>query len=199
MSNNASRTLSAAQKEAKLENQRRRRSLHRESERRRNNQYYALHAEARRASARRYYRAHRKELCERQRRRSKDHPEVLREVSRRYRETHREERAKCYKQWSGTHPEAKRLSEARRRAQKVAVECTLTVAEWRKIKDAYGHRCVYCRKKFKRLTMDHVIPFARGGSHTKENVVPACQPCNSRKFTGSAPSFQRALILEEIN
>ncbi|MDB4875733.1 MAG: hypothetical protein JWM41_2179 [Gemmatimonadetes bacterium] len=29
--------------------------------------------------------------------------------------------------------------------------------------------------------MDHVIPISRGGSHTRENVVPACRSCNSKK------------------
>jgi 5-methylcytosine-specific restriction endonuclease McrA len=31
------------------------------------------------------------------------------------------------------------------------------------------------------LTMDHVVPLSKGGPHTKENVVPACRPCNARK------------------
>jgi hypothetical protein len=31
------------------------------------------------------------------------------------------------------------------------------------------------------LTMDHVVPLARGGKSTKGNVVPACKPCNNKK------------------
>ncbi len=43
--------------------------------------------------------------------------------------------------------------------------------------------CHYCGKKFaaKDLTMDHVVPVARGGSSTKGNVVPSCRKCNSEK------------------
>ncbi len=43
--------------------------------------------------------------------------------------------------------------------------------------------CYYCQKKFKKteLTMDHVIPLARGGRSTKSNVVVACKECNSQK------------------
>lgn len=33
------------------------------------------------------------------------------------------------------------------------------------------------------LTIDHVIPLFRGGSHTKANMRVACRKCNSRKGT----------------
>lgn len=43
--------------------------------------------------------------------------------------------------------------------------------------------CHYCGKKFKasELTMDHVIPLARGGTSTRGNCVPACKACNASK------------------
>jgi len=43
--------------------------------------------------------------------------------------------------------------------------------------------CAYCGRKFARgeLTMDHVVPIARGGRSTRGNVVPACKPCNDDK------------------
>lgn len=43
--------------------------------------------------------------------------------------------------------------------------------------------CHYCQKKFapKDLTMDHVVPLARGGSSTQGNIVPACKDCNRDK------------------
>ncbi|HDZ90081.1 MAG: HNH endonuclease [Deltaproteobacteria bacterium] len=43
--------------------------------------------------------------------------------------------------------------------------------------------CHYCRRKVGRenLTMDHVVPLARGGQSRKGNLVPACKECNSRK------------------
>ncbi|MGN0843605.1 MAG: HNH endonuclease [Kiritimatiellia bacterium] len=43
--------------------------------------------------------------------------------------------------------------------------------------------CHYCGKKFPpdQLTMDHVIPVARGGTSTPGNIVPACRACNKTK------------------
>ena len=43
-----------------------------------------------------------------------------------------------------------------------------------------NHTCQYCTST-KNLTIDHVIPRAKGGLNTWENVVIACEPCNNRK------------------
>lgn len=43
--------------------------------------------------------------------------------------------------------------------------------------------CHYCQQAVKPsdLTMDHVVPLARGGKSTKGNLVPACKDCNTKK------------------
>lgn len=43
--------------------------------------------------------------------------------------------------------------------------------------------CEYCDQKFSReeLTMDHVVPLARGGSSSKGNIKCACKSCNASK------------------
>ena len=44
-------------------------------------------------------------------------------------------------------------------------------------------RCVYCgqRRPTEDLTFDHVIPKARGGKTTWDNIVTACTACNLKK------------------
>ena len=44
-------------------------------------------------------------------------------------------------------------------------------------------RCYYCGNYFrpKDLSMDHKMPVARGGSSTRNNVVPSCKECNTEK------------------
>jgi 5-methylcytosine-specific restriction endonuclease McrA len=44
-----------------------------------------------------------------------------------------------------------------------------------------NHTCQYCGIRTKDLTIDHVIPRHRGGTHAWENLVSACRPCNHRK------------------
>lgn len=58
----------------------------------------------------------------------------------------------------------------------------LRKSQWWKNEIAKGI-CHYCGKKFKsnELTMDHVIPLARGGKSSKGNIVPCCKECNNKK------------------
>ena len=44
-------------------------------------------------------------------------------------------------------------------------------------------RCHYCGNSFQphQLSMDHVVPLARGGKSTKGNTVPSCHECNRKK------------------
>jgi len=44
-----------------------------------------------------------------------------------------------------------------------------------------GHRCMYCGRSDVPLTVDHVIPKARKGEDTWENLVTACVYCNNKK------------------
>ncbi len=55
-------------------------------------------------------------------------------------------------------------------------------SQWWKRKCAKG-LCHYCGKQTppQALTMDHIVPIARGGRSTKGNVVPACKACNNAK------------------
>jgi len=58
----------------------------------------------------------------------------------------------------------------------------LRSSQWWKRKLAKGV-CYYCGCSFlpKELSMDHIVPIARGGRTTKGNVVPACKSCNTAK------------------
>ena len=44
-----------------------------------------------------------------------------------------------------------------------------------------SYKCSYCGRSDLPLTIDHVIPKARGGSDSWENLVCACTSCNNKK------------------
>ena len=44
-----------------------------------------------------------------------------------------------------------------------------------------NYTCQYCGKKAAKLTIDHIIPRHLGGSHTWNNLITACPPCNHKK------------------
>lgn len=58
----------------------------------------------------------------------------------------------------------------------------LRASPWWKRRLAAGV-CYYCRRPVghRALTMDHLVPLARGGRSVRGNVVPACKACNTRK------------------
>lgn len=72
-----------------------------------------------------------------------------------------------------------RLGKARRRG---AIG-KFTFAEWKTMIVQYNYTCPCCHRsepKIK-LTIDHIIPIARGGSNNAENIQPLCVSCNSKK------------------
>jgi len=60
----------------------------------------------------------------------------------------------------------------------------LRKTQWWRTRISRG-RCHYCQRQVaaKELTMDHLVPLARGGRSTKGNLVPACKECNNLKKT----------------
>jgi len=72
-------------------------------------------------------------------------------------------------------------AETRREKEKAR---KLRKSRWWQQKLAAGV-CYYCGNLFKpsELTMDHIVPLARGGRSTKDNLVACCKECNNRKKT----------------
>lgn len=68
---------------------------------------------------------------------------------------------------------------------------------WRLMRQAVFERdgwvCVYCGKRTRTLTCDHVIPVSRGGSITLDNLVTACLACNVAKATRTPEEWRAQL------
>jgi len=60
------------------------------------------------------------------------------------------------------------------------LEYNLTPADQRAIRERDGNACVFCGSTEK-STLDHIKPILAGGLDIKENVVVACQKCNSSR------------------
>lgn len=59
-----------------------------------------------------------------------------------------------------------------------------------------NHSCRYCGASAPdvRLTVDHVVPVALGGSDKPDNLVAACQDCNA----GKASTSPDAAVVEDV-
>ena len=59
------------------------------------------------------------------------------------------------------------------------------------------YTCQYCctRYRTEELTFDHVVPIAKGGKKSWENIVTACWRCNNKK-SGRSPEEARMKLLK---
>ena len=54
--------------------------------------------------------------------------------------------------------------------------------------------CQYCGNHTVYLTIDHIVPRRLGGTHTWDNLVAACPPCNHRKGGRTLEQAQMRLL-----
>jgi hypothetical protein len=130
------------------------------------NSWNARHPERHRAHFRRWYAAN-SEYC------------VERGIA--WREANRELSRDLSRDWARRNPDAVRENCRRRRARLSRAETTLTAKQWRQRVTEFDRCCAYCLSRLEVPTQDHFYPLSRGGSHSQENVVPACGSCNPAK------------------
>jgi len=92
------------------------------------------------------------------------------------------ERKKRYRQ---EHAEECNITTHRHKAKKRNLPRTLTVLQWEETKLHFDNRCCYCNRELP-LTQDHFVPVTKGGWYVKNNIVAACNSCNSSKCSQDA-------------
>jgi 5-methylcytosine-specific restriction endonuclease McrA len=72
----------------------------------------------------------------------------------------------------------------------------LTNDEWEEIKLFFTNNnnniiCAYCHKELDLVTMDHIIPVIKKGSHSQDNIITACRNCNSSKNSSNMEEWYK--------
>jgi len=114
---------------------------------------------------------------------------------RKYHKLNAESRRRAAAEWRRRNPDRRAFISANRRARELKAPGSHTYAEWRAMVELLEGRCAYCGLSGP-VTRDHVIPLARGGSNSIDNIVPACRTCNARKNVVTRDEF-RARIARE--
>lgn len=129
-----------------------------------------------------YYKSHKKQQLARMRSWRETHSEEKAARARRWYQANKQETISRASRWQKAHPEQRRAivyrgnMKRRARLAQVAYEPID-----RNVIFAYDdYRCVYCGSA-ENLTLDHIVPVAKGGAHIEDNLVTACLHCNISK------------------
>lgn len=144
----------------------------------------------------------------------KNNREKSREIKKRYVERHKARLNKYYrdryaadparhnaivKRWAEANPENRQVRNHRRRMKiKNNGRCDLTAQEWQSRLQEFNFHCAYCHLPFDNLEIEHMIPIAKGGEHTLENVVPACRSCNANKHAKTLVEYAQLTFALQI-
>jgi len=138
----------------------------------------------------------------------KKNPEKALAYVKRYHEQNREKRAAYMKQWRDENPNYKQQwveanpekpaeYDQRRRARKA--HATVEKFDTQEVYERDGRICAYCGST-EDLTIDHIVPLARGGAHSPNNLTVACLGCNCSKGTKDLEEWLRSKEqLEQAN
>lgn len=116
-----------------------------------------------------------------------------RERALRYKASHKEQvkAAEHSRYWNNRESEiARRLkhlkdnpalhsNNAQKRRARIANNGVFQISK-RELERLYSSKCFYCQS-VQNITIDHVVPISRGGTHSIGNLVACCKPCNSSK------------------
>jgi 5-methylcytosine-specific restriction endonuclease McrA len=90
----------------------------------------------------------------------------------------------CKAMWKKRHPEQNRFEvKSRFHKERATSDGSVTFEAWEGMKKSYNFTCPVCGKSEPdiKLTMDHIKPVSKGGTHTIDNLQPLCMLCNCKK------------------
>jgi 5-methylcytosine-specific restriction endonuclease McrA len=152
--------------------------------------YNKAHAANVRAANKAYRSANKHKIAAAKREHQAANAKRLNEISRSYyRENRNVLRPKMNAYMKGfrlRHPEKHAEKEARRRAQKKLTQ--VEKVDYRQILEDSRGLCGICRKPLDLfgIDFDHIVPLARGGSHTRQNLQATHSYCNRAKGARTA-------------
>lgn len=135
------------------------------------------------------YVENKEEILARSRAWKEANPEKCRAMSRKNHLLHKNRNRQKLNKWRASNPEKFRAQWMLRRARKTAAGPKYATASEIRERMQIGE-CVYCGTT-SGLTVDHVVPLARGGLHIKSNLAPACRGCNCSKQDKPVESWYR--------
>jgi 5-methylcytosine-specific restriction endonuclease McrA len=104
-------------------------------------------------------------------------------------ENNRDSRREHVRAFDKRNPEWNNAKTAKRRSQRKAAEVEeLDNLYIERVYEFYGRICLSCESED--VSLDHVIPLSKGGTHSYKNFQPLCMACNMKKGNRSAADYR---------
>lgn len=112
--------------------------------------------------------------------RGKYSAENQRERFARWYAAHRDESTARNRKWRHDNPDKAAAKHHRRKARERNAEGCFSAGDIERIRSDQAGKCAHCRKS-RKLTIDHKVALANGGTNWPSNIQLLCGPCNSAK------------------
>ena len=146
----------------------------------RNNKYNEEHSEERLEHGKKYRNENKEKEIERHKKYREEYPDKSKGSSKKYREENPDKARESSKNYRKNNRGRCNIITQTYRARKKLLPHTFTIEEWEATKKYFNQECCYCGRKLP-LQMEHFISVNKGGSYTKENIIPSCGRCNFSK------------------
>ena len=160
------------------------RESHKEQLKKNKHEYYLKTIEHHKVMRHKNYEEHRENYVQRATEWKKNNPDKVTASSHKRYEKVKEHHKELTRRWKQDHKEERNIAWQARRAKKKSLEYSLTPEQWEQTKIYFENKCCYCGKEQK-LTQDHFVPLEKNGEYSRNNILPACQTCNSSKANKS--------------
>ena len=88
------------------------------------------------------------------------------------------------------------VHEYRKRCRRLGINAVVFPCTRSQIEAVYGDRCYYCGAEWSEL--DHYVPIKDGGSHSIDNLRPACATCNNAKRASMPTAWAASVVMIEL-
>lgn len=110
--------------------------------------------------------------------------EAIIERTKKYYLNNTDEIKKRVKLYNALNPHIEQISTQKRKALKLDLPNDFNKHQWAECKKTFDDSCAYCGEE-KPLAQEHFIPLSKGGEFTKNNIIPSCKSCNSKKHVNN--------------